>query len=236
MAEEKSGEKSGEENDFGQLTEVLKGLPEGVQDAVKTAIKEASGEARAIAAAAKAAEDQQNDDDDLNIDDDDVDVERLSRAELVSHLDKRVIKSITKALKPIIDRLEATSTDVETDRVRREFAGAKEKFSDFMEWKDEMREIITAHPDLTAENIYLLARAKDPKKAKEIDDKVQGDKSEEDKINQSETMRAFGGLTPTSGTSLEVDGKKQPKDAAESAWNRTMGQVPKALLDHILEG
>ena len=231
---EENGENKDDKVDLGQLNEALGSLPKEIQKAVKDAIHEVSGEQNAAraAAAAKAAADKDDDDDP---EDDDFDVERVSRTELVSHLEKRVARSINKALKPIIDRLETTSTDAETDRVRREFAKAKEDFPDFMEWKEEMRDIITAHPELSAEDIYLLARAKDPKKVKEIDDKSGEGKKGEDEKELSKRKQAFGGLTPTSGTSLEKDGKKQPKEAATAAWDEIMGQVPKELLDHALE-
>ncbi len=229
MPEEKD-EKDDDKVDLGQLTEALKGLPEGVQKAVKDAIHEVSGEQRtAAAAAAKAAAESEEDDDEPE----DVDLESLSRNELVNHLEKGFGKTLSKALKPILDRLEATSTDVETDRVKREFAKAKEDFPDFMEWKDEMRDIITAHPELSAENIYLLARAKNPEKVKEIDKKAKEEKGEKEEIDESgklKGMRAFGGLTPTSGASVENDGKKQPKEAALSAWDQAMSNVPDSLV------
>ena len=232
MAEENDDNKD-DKVDLGQLTEALKGLPEGVQKAVKDAIHEASGEQNAARiAAAKAAADDKDDDPD----DDDFDIERVSRTELVNHLDKRFARSLDKALKPVIDRLEATSTDAETDRVKREFTKAKEDFPDFMEWKEEMRDIITTHPELSAENIYLLARAKNPKKAKEVDDKSGKGKKEEDKKELSKRKQVFGGLTPTSGTSLEKDGKKQPKEAASSAWDEVFGQLDKELFDQAMEG
>ena len=230
---EENGKNEDDKVDFGELTEALKGLPEGVQKAVKDAIHEVSGEQNAArAAAAKAAADNNDPDDD----DEDVDLERLSRIELVSHLNKGFGKALTKALKPIQDRLEATSTDAETDRVTREFTKAKEDYPDFMEWKDEMRDIITAHPELSAQEIYLLARAKDPDKAKEIDGKKKEGKKEEGEKDLSERKRVFGGLTPTSGTSLEKDGKKEPKEAASSAWDEVFGQVEKQLLDQTMEG
>ncbi len=234
MAEE-NGENKDDKIDLGQLTEALKGLPEGVQKAVKDAIHEVSGEQReavAADAARKAAAEADEDNDQTE----DVDLESLSRNELVNHLEKGFGKTLSKALKPILDRLESTSTDVETDRVRREFTKAKEDFPDFMEWKDEMREIITAHPELSAEDIYLLARAKNPEKVKEVDEKLEEDKGEEGEKKLSERKRAFGGLTPTSGTSLEKDGKKQPKEAATAAWDEVMGQVPEELLGQALEG
>lgn len=231
MAKE-NGEDDGKV-DFSQLTEVLKGLPEGVQDAVKTAIKEASGEQRAAQAAAAAASEEEDDDTD-NLDD--IDVEKLSRTEFSTHLDKRFLKTLTKALKPIQDRLETTSTDAEVDRVRREFSKAKEDFSDFMEWKGEMREIITAHPELSAEDIYLLARAKNPEKVKEIDSKGKDEEGEESREAKILKAKAFGGLKPTSGKSLEKDGKKQPKEAAESAWDEVMGSVSTEILGQALEG
>lgn len=233
MAEDKDNDK--EQVDISQLTEALKGLPEGVQDAVKSAIREASGEQRAANEAARAAAAAQQEDED-DPEDKDFDVERVSRTELVSHLNKGFEKTINRALKPILDKLEATSTDVETDRVRREFKDAKGKYSDFMEWKDEMRDIISAHPDLSAKNIYLLARAKDPDKAKEIDAKIKKEKDEEEGEDVDERRRAFGGLTPTSGSSVKIDGKKQPKEASLAAWDKVMGSLPDDILGQAMEG
>ncbi len=233
MAEE-NGKDKDDKVDLGQLTEAMKGLPENIQKAVKDAIHEVSGEQNAArAAAAKAAADAEDDD---NTDDNDFDVERVSRTELVNHIDKRFARSLSKALKPIIDRLETTSTDAETDRVKREFGKAKEDFPDFMEWKDELRELVTAHPDLSAKRLYLLSRAENPKKAKEIDEKSGEGKKKEDETDISERKRAFGGLTPTSGTSLQKDGKKQPVEAAASAWDEVFGQLDKELFDQAMEG
>lgn len=233
---EESGEKKGGEVDLTQLTDALVGLPEGVQNAVKTAIREVSNENNAAAQeAARAAKAAEADDDDIS-EAKDFDVERVSRAELVAHIDKRFSMALAKGLKPIMDRLESNSTDVETDRVRTEFAKAQADHSDFMEWKEEMRAIITDHPGLSADAIYKLARANDPTKAAEIDEKAKEGKGEEGEKARSERRRAFGGLMPTSGVSLEKDGKKQPKEAASAAWEEVMGQVPADVLGQALEG
>lgn len=226
-----ANKKDDDKIEFGQLTEALKSLPQGVQDAVKTAIREVSGEQAAAHAAAKAAAD-----DDAEDGDNDIDLERLSRSELVNFINKGLSKTLSKVLKPIQDRLESTSTDAEVDRVRREFAKANEDFPDFMEWKEEMRGIISLHPELSAEDVYLLARAKNPDKVKEVNEKLQEGKGEKDEKALSERKRAFGGLTPTSGISLEKDGKKQPKEAAGAAWDEVFGQVDKELLEQTMEG
>lgn len=222
--------------DLSQLTEVLKGLPENVQAGIKDAIKEASGEQRAAAQAAAAAAKANEDDDDEDDLDPDFDVERSSRTDLVNHLDKRFAKALNKALKPIIERLEITSTDAETDRVRREFGEAREKYPDFMEWKDEMRDIITAHPDLSASRIYRLARSENPEKAKEVDKKMKEEKGDQSDESKVVSMKAFGGLAPTSGSRVENNGKKQPKEAAAAAWDQAMGEVPASLFGEALEG
>ena len=220
--------------DLGKLTEALEGLPEGVQNAVKDAIREVSGEQRVAAdeAARIAASKKEDTDDKLE----DFDVERVSRTELVGHLDKRFAKALDKALKPIMEKLENTSSSVETDRVKREFTKARDDFPDFMEWKEEMREIISAHPELTAEDIYLLARAKNPDKVKEIDGKLQDEKIKKEGTGKVQKMKAFGGLTPTSGTSEQSDGKKQPKEAASAAWDQVMSDVPSSLFGDAMEG
>lgn len=232
MAENNGEDKDGKV-DLTQITEALKGLPDGVQSAIKNAFKEAASEHNASVEAARGSGgDKETEEENLE----DFDVERVSRKELVNHIDKRFERSLSKALKPILDRLETTSTSFETDKVKREFAQAKEDFPDFMEWKEEMREIITAHPDLSASRIYRIARSENPEKAKKIDAELKEGKGEEDEKELSERKRAFGGLTPTSGSSLQRDGKKQPKEAGESAWDQVMGQVPKELLDQAMEG
>ena len=84
---EENGDNKDDKIDLGQLTEALKGLPEGVQKAVKDAIHEVSGEQREAAAAdaARKAAAKVDEDDDQT---EDVDLESLSRNELVNHLEK----------------------------------------------------------------------------------------------------------------------------------------------------
>ena len=225
-------DKTDDKVDLTQLTEALSDLPQGVQDAVKTAIREVSQE-QANARAANQVDDDPDDDDN---EDPDFDVERVSRSELVNHIDKRFLKALKTALKPIEDRLETTSDAAETDRVKREFFAAKEKFSDFMEWAEELGAIVKSNPELTAEDMYLLARARHPEKAAEVDKKAKEKKGEEDEKAGKGKAPSFGGLTPTSGASLTRDTKKQPKEAAESAWEEVMGDVPDSIIGQALEG
>lgn len=220
--------------DMKEVTEALKSLPQGVQKAVTDALKETMAEQHAARAAAQA--NQVDDDDDDDDEEDDIDIERVSRAELVKHLNKQFSKALKDALKPIQDRLETTSNEAEVDRIKREFSEAASKHPDFYEWKDEMREIVQQHPELHAEDIYLLARSKHPEKAKQLDEKSAEDKGKDEEEDKKKRVSSFGGLLPTSGKAVETDGKKTPREAADSAWDEVMSQVPEEVIGQLSEG
>ncbi len=223
MAEDKNEQDKDEKLDLSKLQEAISSLPESVQQAVIQGVRTASQESDEARIRAQAEKDDDDDDDD---DPGNIDLESLDRAGLVGHINKSTENAIKKALKPLVQQLQTTSDAGEADRIRTDFRQAAARFPDFLDWREEMGEIIKKHPELPAEDVYTLARSKDPEKVKEIDEKVSKGKSEED----DKVKKAFGGLTPTSGSSITKDSNKSPEDAANSAWEETMSAVPAELI------
>ena len=223
MAEENDDQNKDEKLDLSKLQEAISSLPESVQKAVIQGVRTASQESDEARIRAQSAKDDDNDDDD---DSGDVDLEGLDRAGLVGHISKNTENAIKRALKPLVEQLQTTSDAGEADRIRADFRQAAGKFPDFLDWREEMGEIIKKHPELPAEDVYTLARSKDPEKAKELEEKTNKGKNEED----DKVKKAFGGLTPTSGSSLIKDSNKSPEEAANSAWDETMSSVPAEII------
>ena len=219
-------DESGEKLDLGALKDSIAALPKSVQDAVLQGVRTASEEANASRAAAAQANDDNDDGDNFS----DVNLESLSRNELVGHLDKRVEKAITKALKPLISHIKTSSNNLESDQIKRDFQNAANTYPDFMEWKEEMGGIISKHPELSAEDVYTLARSKNPEKVKEIDDKAAKLTNEKKDEETGKVRKAFGGLTPTSGQFGTKETNKAPQDASNAAWDEVMGSVPAELI------
>ncbi len=222
-AEENDDQNKDEKLDLGKLQEAISSLPESVQQAVIQGVRTASQESDDARLKAQAEKNEDNDDDD---DPGNIDLESLDRAGLVGHINKNTENAIKRALKPLVQQLQTTSDAGEADRIRTDFRQAAARFPDFLDWREEMGEIIKKHPELPAEDVYALARSKDPEKVKDIDEKTsKGKKEEDDKVK-----KAFGGLTPTSGSSITKDTNKSPEDAANSAWDETMSAVPAELI------
>ncbi len=223
MTEANNEPNKDEKLDLSKLQEAISSLPESVQKAVIQGVRTASQESDEARIRAQSAKDDDNDDDD---DSGDVDLEGLDRAGLVGHISKNTENAIKRALKPLVEQLQTTSDAGEADRIRADFRQAAGKFPDFLDWREEMGEIIKKHPELPAEDVYTLARSKDPEKAKELEEKTNKGKNEED----DKVKKAFGGLTPTSGSSLIKDSNKSPEEAANSAWDETMSSVPAEII------
>ncbi len=224
MTEENNDQNKNEKLDLSKLQEAISSLPESVQKAVIQGVRTASQESDETRARAQAQKADEDEDEDLNSGE--VDLEGLDRAGLVGHISKNTENAIKRALKPLVEQLQTTSDAGEADRIRLDFRQAAGNHPDFLEWREEMGEIIKKHPELSAEDVFTLARSKDPEKAKEIEAKATKGKEEE----ENKVKKTFGGLTPTSGSSTTKDTNKSPEEAANSAWEETMSAVPAELI------
>lgn len=156
-------------------------------------------------------------------------LEDMNNAQLVDHIVERMTSELLPVISEKIDGLDQKTT-------RSDLKGQVEKMQgdheDFWQWQQEMTAIAKVHPDLPINRLYELARAENPDKVVEIDKKAEETKKAAEKEEGSKEP-PFGGLTPTSGVTIpDGEAAKTIKEAAESAWDTAMADVPA----HMLEG
>lgn len=206
-----------------KMQSMIEKMPESIQAGFTKALSDV---AAAQAAAAKAA--TSTNDDDPGDDEDDVDLEKMSRAELMKYMSSAIIKDVNKALKPVAQRLDEITSTTERSAVAAQVDKARAKYEDFDEWKAEINQLHKENPGLNVDRLYTLARAENPDKVAELTAKAkeQSEKSGGDK-------KPFLGLTPTSTNSADDnddDGRMSPQDAATAAFDEAFKDIPEELF------
>lgn len=165
------------------------------------------------------------DDDDDDDEDVDADIEGMSRKDFGQHIVNRVVSQLRKeVLKPVESRVTDAEQRMENDRIGKLVEKASEKYEDFWEFKDEIMAEVKKNAYLEPEEAYHLARSKHPDKVKTLaEKKANGDEESDKKAKGGK----FGGLTPTSGKTHQ-NKKMGRKEAANKAWEDTMGDFPSA--------
>jgi hypothetical protein len=153
-------------------------------------------------------------------------LETMSRGEFLEVIFDKFEDMLDGKVKPLSDQI----TDVDDKTSKKELAtqikSAVKAHPDFWEWKDEMGAIANANPTLSVEDVYTLARTKDPERATELDEKFEKEKGDKDKDEGEE--REFNpdapfALTPTSGVKVEGSENMTSDQAAEAAWDKVVG-------------
>ena len=148
----------------------------------------------------------------------DQDVESLSRKEFLSDVILPQLGGmLDEKLKGISDRLDGVSSDFETKSVRDEVALMRGNRKDFDQWGTEVTKELKKNPSLTVEDAYLLARTRDPDKAKKIDDDIET-KEKEAAAKAAEQGGNFGGMRPSGGGEVEERDDMEQDEAADKAW------------------
>lgn len=211
------------------LNEAIAGLPEGIQDSVSKGVQAAMAKAAKEVADRKALEDQDDDDDDDDTAGDD-DLEKMDRGQFANFIVGRLKKEVGKDFKELTRSNQETRLDAAKDKLQRQLAKLKDDHPDFLEYKDDIARIAETHPDLSPEDLYTLAKAKNPAKREELEKKSAEEKKKKEAEEHKEQRARFAGFTPTSGSSGDKTGKMSQKDAAGSAWDETMASLPKELI------
>jgi len=164
-----------------------------------------------------------------------VNLEELSRGDLVKH----IVNVVTKeAVAPVRNEMRADRDNRTHADLVTQVNTANDTHPDFGKWHDEIRALTKAHPTMNVEEAYQLARTKDPAKTQDIDAELtkaaeaQAVKERENRVDNLIPVE-FGGLLPTSGiSSPKGDGEMDPKAAGEAAWDATkMGEHLSALSE-----
>lgn len=154
---------------------------------------------------------------------DDTDLDTLSRRELIALIESRLSGNIEKSLQPIKEGIEKAFSRMDETEAMSAVSAAKERHKDFMEWKGEMGAILKANPELSVSRAYLLARAENPTKAAELDEKFKPKEKGGD---------FTGGFFPTSSRTVRST-KMNPSQAAEAAWDSVMASLGSGAEDSI---
>jgi len=123
-------------------------------------------------------------------------------------------------MKPLEDQIKSVGGRVGSMSVRDEIDKIKTSHKDFDEWRSEVSEQIKANGQLSIEDALTLARAKNPDKSKELDAKYNPAKPE-----PFDASKGFFGFGPSASVDAKAD-KMDAKQAAETAWNETMANLP----------
>lgn len=167
-------------------------------------------------------------DNDDESDDEQIDLETISRSDLVKYIMKGVNKSLEAAVKPLVEKVSGTEKSLRRKEIEsqlKEIEDSPEDFPYFEDLSEEIQAIIKKRPDLGLDEAYALATHHHKDKVAEI----RKTRDEEDKDKDEEETQPFFGFTPTSGRST---GKKDmtQKDAAQSAWDQTVKGTPAERL------
>lgn len=207
--------------DMGELAKTVKGLGEGIKglSGLGETLKSLKTDIEGL---------KKGDDTKRKKKQVDPNLELMSRAELVQHVMSQIGDIIEDKVKPLSENITKVDQGVRTSEAQKQLKAAMKKHPDFLEWKEEIQELVGRVSGLSPEEAYDMVRYRNPKKAQELDEKYKSEeekkKEEEAKKKKEKKANPFGGLTPTSGEVTEEDGKKHSKeDAAELAWQKVFG-------------
>ncbi len=148
-------------------------------------------------------------------------LERMSRPELLIHIQKANEAGIEKIIKSVIEpRLTALQKGLVNVDVASMITAMSSDHKDFKDWLPEINALAEKVKGLDPEEMYTLVRAQDSKKATELDEKY---KSSGDGKPGGDSN--FGGLQPGSAPQRVENTNMSESDAASTAWNEVVGDL-----------
>lgn len=197
------------------MKEFMDGLKEfgGELKTLNNNVKAAQGRQTAV-------EDTTNNNNEDNDTPQEVDFESMTRKEFAEFIQQSMLTATEKhVLAPLVDRLNSIESGLTTKEFSSEIDILSSKHKDFWEFREEMKELATRHPSMRPKEVYLLARATHPDKAKELDTRFAP-------VTQSPAKRpAFGGFAPGGAGSKGSPSKAMSTTAAlDDAWEQTVAK------------
>ncbi len=229
-----TGEEGSEkENPMKEVAESLQGLsalPDTIAKSVASSVQTAmNGHLQAQTQAAARQKEEQ----DPGPPKFDGDIEEASRGDFMEHIFSTIEYNMKKVLGGVEKKVESQKEDFDVSDLKRQIEIAKSKHDDFTEFNDEMRAILGEHPDMKVDDIYHLARSRNPDKVKKLADAAaEAKKKKEDEEGKSaaDDGTNFGGMFPTSGRAPTKNGRMSAEDAANAAWDQEMKDVPREMF------
>lgn len=212
---------------FGDMSKAFQALPGQVAKAVEQGINTAVAQQQSAQQRQTKAEPKRETKPAVS----ESDIEKMSRTEFARYLMEQVTSGLDEKLQPFQESVQALSEMSHKDRLSMTFEQARGKFKDFDQWKDEMAALVERTGLTDPEDLYTLARSKNPDKAKELDEAAKAaDKEIKQTSKEAPQKPSFLGLMPTnsppSGESSEGPKFKTTQDAAASAFDEIMAGLP----------
>jgi len=171
---------------------------------------------------------------------DDADLESMSRRQFMDLLSQQFGQTLDKKLGEVRDELNTTRHESHRERITRQVQDLQKEKPDFDKWRDEMSILVKKNPSLGPREAYILARADNPEKAKEIDAELEKESSNDggngrDSSSQKKTGNQkeggnFGGMRPSSGERSEENNEMSNEDSFEAAWDAVFGDDAQQIL------
>ena len=154
-------------------------------------------------------------------------LELLPRKEFAAKLEETFAAKLEAALKPLQEQLVQTSNQQTVDKITQEAIRFAEKTPQMGEWEKEMMGIAEKNPTMSVPDIYLLARAKNPAKAAEMDAKYKDASTTTTTTTQAKPPAAKKpplAITPQSSSSEVTNQRMSPDEAARDAWEKSVAK------------
>jgi hypothetical protein len=149
-------------------------------------------------------------------------LETLSRADLLELVQRRMMTQVEqKLLRPMGERLDMLQRGLQSTNIETMVEKAKQKYPDLLEWQQEITDLAKQHNTLPPEDLYTLARNKNPAKAAEMDKKF----APSDVSAKKPERFGFGGLMPSGTGTTETPQNLAPEQAADAAWNTVVASM-----------
>ncbi len=152
----------------------------------------------------------------------DKDLEDMDRSEFADHL----ITKMAEVIKPLQTGVEEALRGVKSTTAKGEIERLETEHPEFWKFSEEMKELQKDYPNASVDDLFTLAKGRNPDKVQEIKAKAKEDtekKAKDDKKKEPE----FSGFMPTSGKSVDDD-TMSATDAAAKAFDES--GVPEALV------
>ena len=166
-----------------QLAEIMKGLPNLINDAVTKGFGNAFANIPS-----KQPKDEDEDEGEDAPASNDVDYEKMTRKDLVEHITSDIIGAVSKQLKgfgkDINDEIISTKRVISKESLVRELKEVQDKYPEFNDFREEVGALAKQYKNLAVEDLFLLAKSKNPDKLKEIDTKKQKIQDQENQKNK----------------------------------------------------
>lgn len=179
--------------------------------------------------AMKAKSDNDDDGREGKEDDMDINLETASRTDFAKYLLGEVQKVVEGAVTPIKEKTDEVDTKVTKGSLKAMIEELKAgPHPDIEEWGAELKDIMKESPGLSLKRAMRLAKEENPKKAKELGEKLADEKKKADEeavAAKKAERKNFGGLTPSGSTTKSENTRMSQTEASEAAWEEVESQL-----------